>query len=83
MTLIVMSASMLSADELTVFWELPESGVQVRRSAIGEYFHIEGVPNCCTLTVHDLSGRLVAILGQEEQRWPQRSSRDILRETDS
>jgi len=47
-TLIVMSASMLPADELTVFWELPESGVQIQKSIIGEYFHIEGVPNSGT-----------------------------------
>ena len=44
-SLIVLSTSMLHADEITVSWELPESGVQIHRSIIGEYFHIEGIPN--------------------------------------
>jgi hypothetical protein len=43
-TVLLISALMLQAGEITVSWELPRSGVEVRRSPVGEYFHIDGIP---------------------------------------
>ncbi len=44
MAVALVAALMLQAGEITVSWELPESGVEVRRSPVGEYFHIDGIP---------------------------------------